>query len=404
MNRLLGTLALTAFALTACGGGAGSSVPAAPGTGSDSIARTATTMSAEARKKLRLVKVSFFIKIPKIKRRKGAHYIPSTALSAKVTLNSVHSGATPPPGILTSVTTNFAGSCAAGCTVNAPPVPTGVDNMTVSVYDAAGAGGHVLSTATSNFTIHLGVANALTLTLLGVPASFSISNVPAGTAGVSNAAPFDLAVLDADGSTITGTYANPVTLTDNDVLGATGIDVNGGVYGASIQSTASTDTFDIKYSGLAIAPASIIATASGATPDTGTFSPAVTNPASICNGGGVTDQTECQTGPPLQINLYAATGTGSSASFTTAQTGWDAAPYNKTFSAVLDPSCSTIATISTADNKTFTLTVAASPAAGTCNVTVTGGGSVANNSQVIAITYSTSTIGVNARHRHKAAP
>jgi hypothetical protein len=418
MNRLLGTLALTAFALTACGGGAGtgSSVPAGPGGGSDSIARAATMLSPQARKKLRLVKVSFFIKIPKRKHRKpkrGAHYVPSSALSAKVVLNTVKGGATPPPGLLTSVTTNLSGDCSAGCTVNAPPVPSGVDNMTLTVWDATGASGNILSQATSNFTVHIGQANVLTVTLAGVPASFSVTNVPSGTANVSNAAPFDLAVLDADGNTITGTYAQVVTLSDNDSTGATGIDVNGGSYSTSIQSTASTDTFDLKYSGLAIAPASIIASASGATPNSGFFSPTVTSPTTTCNGGSVGDTTECGTvaSPPpsggavvgaTQINLYAATGTGSAASFVAAQTGWNGAPYNMTFTE--SDTCSAIAAISTLDHLTFTATAVASPAIGTCNVTLTGGGDSGRNTVVVPVTYTTSSIGVDARRHHKAAP
>jgi hypothetical protein len=407
MNRFLGTLALTAFALTACGGGTGtgSSIPAPQGAGpATAAAAPALSPDQKRKKKHHLIPIHFFIKLPKTKHRKhpkrGAHYIPSTAASVQVTLNTVQGGNTPPAGLLTEVTTNLTSSCSSGCTVNGPSVPPGVDNLSIIVLDASS---NILSEATSDFTITIGTANSLSLTLLGVPSSVDISTLPSGTAGTAfSSSPFNIDVLDADGNSITGAYSSPVTVTDADTS-ATTIAMNGGTPGTSVISTKSYDTFVLNYSGLAIVPAQLTASATTSNVASAYFSPSVSNPTSVCNGAGGGDTTECSAGP--QINLYATSGTGSTASFTTSQTGWSESPFLQTFTE--SDNCSSIATISSSDNLTFTATVVGSPSVGTCDVTLTGGGPSLNDSEQVEVTYTTSGIGVDARHanpKHHTKP
>lgn len=396
MNRLLGTFVLSAFALTACGGGAstGSSVPASPAFNPAAAAQPSAT-SPDRKKNRKLLPVHLFIKLPKTKHHKhpkrGAHYIGVGAKSVTITLNTIHGGATPPPGLLASVTTNIS-NCTSGCEVNGPSVPPGVDNMTITVYDANGGTGNALSTGSKNFTVTIGTANSLSLTLNGIVDSFSISGLPTGTAGtpISSHA-FSLEADDADGNAITGTYSSPFTLQELQDTSATTIAVNGGTAGTSVQTTASTDTFAFNYSGKAIDTAGIN---SPSVDGYYGFQPSVSNPTSVCNGAGGGDTTECAAGP--QINLYAPSGTGSVSTFTTSQTGWSEDPFLQTFTE--SDNCSNIAAITTSDNLTFTATVVASPGAGTCTATLTGGGASANKSEGITITYTTSGVGINARH------
>ena len=352
-------------------------------------------MSPDRKKKNgRVVKTQFFIKLPKTKHRKhpkrGAHYIGAGAKSVTITLNTVHGGATPPPGLLTTVTSNISG-CTSGCTVNGPSVPPGVDNMTITVYDANGGAGNALSTGSKNFTVNVGAANSLSLTLNGIVSTFDIT-LPSGTAGTPIASTtVAVEADDADGNAITGTYSSPFTLQELQDTSATTIAVNGGTAGTSVQTTASTDTFAFNYSGKAVDTAGINSpTVDGYYG----FQPSVSNPTSVCNGAGGGDTTECAAGP--QINLYAASGTGSTSSFTTSQTGWSESPFLQTFTE--SDNCSNIAAITTSDNLTFTATVVASPGAGTCTATLTGGGATANKSEGITITYTTSGVGINARH------
>jgi hypothetical protein len=410
MNRFLGALALTAFALTACGGSAvtGSNVPTSPVLNPGAAAPD-QALSPDRKKHRKYVRTHFFIKIPKKKRGKhpirGGHFIGAGARSVNITLNSVQGGATPPSGLLLSVTTNISG-CTSGCTVDGPLAPPGVDNMTVTVYDGVNASADAISTATQNFTIAAGTANNLSITLRGIVGVFSAAAagdtvMPSGTAGTPIAsAPLDIEAKDDGGDVITGTYASPFTIQVSGDGGATSIAVNGGTPGSSVQTTASTDTFTFNYSGLAIDTATL---SSPDAQDSAQFQPSVSNPTSVCNGGGVSDQTECAAGP--EIDLYAASGTGSSASFTTSQTGWSESPFLQTFTE--SDTCSSIATISTTDNLTFTATAVASPSVGSCTVTVTGGGASANNSEGVTVTYTTSGFGVNSRHanpKHHAKP
>ncbi|HTA38910.1 MAG TPA: hypothetical protein VK760_07535, partial [Candidatus Acidoferrales bacterium] len=351
-------------------------------------------------KKRKLVAVHFFIKLPKTKHHKhpkrGAHYIGAGAKSVTIALNSINGGATPPPGLLTSVTTNIS-NCTSGCEVYGPSVPPGTDNMTITVYDANGGVGNALSTATQDFSVAVATANSLSVSLNGIVSTFSMT-LPSGHAGTAiSSEEISVEADDADGNAISGPYSQPFTIQEIDDTSATTLSVNAGTAGTSVQTAQSSDVIDFAYSGKAIDTAGFNSpTVDGFE----SFQPSVANPTSVCNGAGGGDETECADGP--QINLYAPSGTGSIATFTTSQTGWSESPFLQTFTESDD--CSSIADITTSDNLTFKATVVASPFAGTCTATVTGGGATANKSEAITITYTTSGVGINARHanpKHK---
>ena len=355
-----------------------------------------------------LVHPVFHLRVPKRHEAagKGKHpsFIPASTQSVQVVLNSIN-GNSPPASLATPVVTNVNSiTCNNSCTVAAPAAPPGNDSYTLTIFDAQNALGHTLATATQVFTITPGSSNTNTVTLEGVPASFAIAGVPAGTAGTPFGAPtaITVTVLDAAGDTITGTYLNSVTVSDSDVTGATHLSVNGATPATSVTLTKNTDVMTLAYSGLAISPATLHASATGASAATSTFSPSLSTPSTVCNGGGVGDTTECGTagGGGPQINLYATAGTGSTATFTTSLVGWTGAPYSQNISQSND--CAGVATIAlTSSTGTFTATQTGSGASGaTCHVTLTGG---AGPQQIMPLTYTETSVIGNGKHRTRRA-
>jgi len=314
-------------------------------------------------------------------------YVTANILSIQIVLNTVN-GAAPPSGLVLSVTTNIApGSCASGCTISGPSSPPGSDNFTLTTFDATNAGGGAISTATTTLTIVQGTANSNTITLLGIPHSFTLSGIPAGTAGTAFGSPatITLTVKDVDGNTITGTYANSVTIADSDLSSLTqgsALSINGAAVASSVTSTASSDVLTLNYGGLAILPATLTVSATGATNATATFAPTL---QPIVYTGPLNGSTP-------EIDLYATSGTGSTGAFTASETGWTNGPYSKNLSLTVPAGCSTIATASPASGTSFTVTSAASPAAGTCTMTL---GDSVGQTKALTVTYSTSTFPVN---------
>ncbi len=314
--------------------------------------------------------------------RRKPQYVTANIKSVTIVLNTVDGGA-PPAGLTTSVTTNITpASCP--CTVPGPSVPPGSDNFTVTSFDGSTGSGSIVSTASATFSMVAGAANNETITLNGVVKSLSIGALPTGTADSAFGSPqgFTTTAKDADGSTIVGTYDSPVTISDSDGSGATTLATSGSDTPPAGELLSSSDTVTLNYTGLAILPATITASASGATNGTASFAPAL---APIAYAGPLV------AGLP-EIDLYALTGTGSSATFTASEAGWTNAPYNKAITATPAAGCSTIATTSPASGTSFTTTVAAAPSAGTCTLTLsdfTGG-----STKAVTLTYTTSGIGV----------
>ena len=357
--QLRSLLLCSFFALAACSGGAS--------TGSNLAAPANPPLKTNA-----LVPTSFTFVIPKngSTTSRSPKYLTSSVASVTITLDTVN-GATPPSGLTASVTSNFTPTCSTTCTatVQGPSIPPGSDRFTLTTFDAVNAGGHAISTANPLFTIVPGTVNNPSVVLDGIPASFSIGALPGGSAGTAfgTAKSFTLAVKDADGNTITGTYANPVTISDSDsssLSQGTALVVNGGTGALSVTSTASTDTFALNYGGLAIPTATLTASATGAASGTATFTPTL---QPIVYSGPINGSTP-------EVDLYASSGYGSTFSFNASEVGWTNAPYGKSLS-VNASTCSTFATAAAgadapASGTPIAVTAIASPVAGTCTMTV----------------------------------
>ncbi len=342
MRRLLTTLCLTALA--ACSGaGNGSSVPATSGT--PAAPRSANSSA--------LAPTSFvFGKLTTPSSTRRAQYVTASVQSVTIALTSVN-GSAPAAGLTTSVATNVnLTNCP--CTVAGPAVPPGSDGFTLSVYDGQNGTGNVISTATPTLTILPNVPNTNTITLNGVPARFALS-LPAATAGTAfGATSFSVTVQDADGNTIMGSYQNAVTLTDSDTTGATTLATAGSDSPAAGQLVSSSDTATIAYTGLAIAPVTVMAAASGATSGTRSFAPVLQPIVTTAPLNGAT--------PEIALTRDTASG-----NFTASEAGWTNAPYNRSITAT-PTGCSTIGTTAPSSGTTFTTTVAGAPGAGSCTL------------------------------------
>lgn len=375
----LAVVALVSALVAGCGGG--SNVPALnapnPTPAATSSAPTPTTQVA----------TQFTIAAPSstTAARLRPQYVTASVKSVVITLDTVN-GSAPPAGRPASVTDNVTiTSCP--CVVAGPSVPPGTDTFTLTTYDNTNATGNAISTASPTLSITQGAANDNVITLEGIPHSFSVAAVPSVYAGTPFTSPqaFTVAVKDADGDTIAGSYANPVTITDSDTSSltlGTALAVNGGTGSTTVKSTASTDVITLNYGGLAIPPATITASASGATNGSATFAPYL---GPIAYSGPLS-------GSSPEIDLYATSGTGSSATFTATEIGWTNPPYNRAITATEAAGCSSIATTSPSSGTSFVTTVAASPAVGTCTMTLSdfSGGSTKN----VTLTYTTSGLGV----------
>lgn len=292
-----------------------------------------------------------------------------------------------------------------------PFAPPGSDNFTVTIFGGpVGNPGPMLSTATKTLTMTAGQANHLTITLQGVPAEFQLhSTMPSGTGGTAFAAtalPID--VLDADGDVITGTYSTPVTIDDPDATSLTAcsgscgsaLQLGSGSASKSVVLNDDTDSGNVKisYGGMDIVPAALTASI-GAGPLTAsggvTFSPAV---------GSISYTGPLNSSSLPELDLYAPLdgGTGSTGTFIDSQSGWTESPYDQTIGE--NDTCNSggnaIATYgqTTGNNGTaWTGTAVASPVAGTCTATLTGG---AGATLAVTTTYTSGDIGISLRHRH----
>jgi len=370
--------------LAACSGG-GSSAPAAiKSSGSGGSGTTTPSSSAHT------VATNWIFKVPaktaSAATKKAASgtrspkYVTADIATVTITLDSVTPGGIP-SGLQTSVTTTIsAGSCANGCSVAGPSVPPGSDTFTLTTYDA---NGNVISTASPTYSIAAGSTNTESVTLNGVPASIELSFAPT-TAGTPYTGIISVTVIDVDGNTILGTYDNPVTIGISDTTGATILVTSGSDNPTNGTLLSSRDVAALAYTGLAIAPATITASATGVTATLG-FAPQL-SPIVYSGPENSSSQPE--------IDLYAATGTGSSATFTATEVGWTNSPYNKAITATEAAGCVHIATTAATNATTFLTSVSTNaPAAGTCTLTLTD--FTGGNSTSVTLTNTTSSFGVN---------
>ena len=246
----------------------------------------------------------------------------------------------------------------------------------MKLYDATNGTGNLLSTGSLTQTIVANTANTVNVTFNGVVASLSIGLGASGTAGTSASIPVMVNALDADGNTIVGpgVYVNasdtPLTiaLSDSDSSGATAL--------STTSVTQPTSGITISYTGLAIVPATISASATGITTNTTMFTPTL-QPIVVTTG-------DTQNPSFAGIDFYATSGTGSTGSFTISEVGWTNAPYDKTLSVTPGSGCTNIGGVVQTGNS-FAATVAGTPSPGTCTVVTLSDG--AGQSQAVTLAY-----------------
>jgi hypothetical protein len=313
-------------------------------------------------------------------------YVTASVQSVVIVLVSVN-GIAPVAGVTTSVTDSVVGaSCP--CTVAGPTVPAGTDVFTLTTYDGANGSGHAISTNSPSIVITAGQTSSNIVALEGIPASLTISGVPSGAADAGfPPTAFNVTVKDADGNTITGTYARAVSLTDTDTTGATTISTTGTDTPPAAKLLSSSDSAKLAYTGLAIATATLTASATGATGGIATFTPTL-NPIVY---------TGPENGATPEIDLYATSGVGSSGTFTAQEAGWTDAPYLKSITQSEAAGCSSIATTSPASGTSFTTSVAGSPSPGTCTLTLSD--FTRGQTQSVTLTYTASNLGVETKKK-----
>jgi hypothetical protein len=364
------------FALAACGGGGGSQAAPNPVPAPGNASTPGQVTPAQ------LVTPTFTILFPSastssaLRSGRAPQRVSSAVLSVTITITNPPSGLSP-----TAVTSNIsAATCP--CTVSGPPSPPGrSDSFLVQTFDATNGGGNNLDTGTVSVTPTAGQNNPVAITLTGVPATLTVTNVPsafnAGTG--SQTQPLTLTVKDAAGAAIIGAFANPVTLTDPDANGTQGSQLTGTTpgtcSGTCVTLNNSSDTATLNYGGLAENPVTLTVTGTGVTTSTTTFTPVL---AAIAYAAG---PTSAAAGAPKGIDLFtnvstSAVGFSGTESYTEA--GFTNVPYNRTLSLSATPSCAAFATLAPADNTTtgntdFTATAVASPAPGLCTITVGDG-------------------------------
>ena len=256
MLRLLLALGLC-IALSACSGG-----------GSASGVLPSTSSGAPTG----LENITLSIRIPGAStvgaaiRRRPLYISPSTQ-SASVSINNA-------PSIVINLGPNSPNCVHSGggstCSV-ALSAPVGVDTFAESLYATTNATGAVLSKSVTSATILAGKANVVSLVLNGVIASLSLALADA-TPPQGIAAQIGLAVTvkDASGATIIGNdpFVNPVTLTDSDKSGITGLSKT------LLNSPADNVGLTVSYNGQPLSSATFSAISTGVPSASVTLTPA----------------------------------------------------------------------------------------------------------------------------------
>jgi hypothetical protein len=313
--------------------------------------------------------------------------VPPGSVSVTITLTKVGKKAVKPAK---KTTTNLT-KCSAGCTVPGPVSAAGSDTFTIAVFNAKSGKGKILRSGTLVGKVKATKTTLTAKTLAGTVATVAVGSAT-GASGTASAPVITVTAKDASNNILTGTFANTFTITDADTSGATTL--TGGASGTTTSRTftASTQSLVVNYTGLAIAPVALNPGGTGITGTAGTFT--VTN-ADIVAGIVPAPTT------PLEIDLYATSGTGSSATLTLTQAGWSGAfARNFTYATAASgatPNCSSYGiTPASGAASVYTISATGSAVAGTCAMTVTGGG---GRTKVITLTYSSTSIGINGRHK-----
>jgi hypothetical protein len=324
----------------------------------------------------------------------GATSISPGSKSVKIVLTSVN-GAAPKAGLVTTSIVNLTG-CTNGCTVVAPQSPPGSDKYALTTYDGANATGNILATGTAIATVVVAKANVAAASQLSkVPKFLAFGTIPSGSAGTSFSSVLPIVVQDADRKAIVGTYATPVKVTDADtsaIAKGSSLTVNGGAASRSITLTASSSVAKLVYGGLAMQSVALTASATGASSATAHFAPALfaMNYSGPLNGST----------PEIDLYNTASGQPGYSGTFALTQKGWFGSGYANAFTYAVGGSsnnCTSFGvTPASGTASAYTVSLRSSAVAGSCTLTLSG--APGTSTQSVRLTYTSSSVGINAKH------
>jgi hypothetical protein len=310
--------------------------------------------------------------------------VSSRAMSATVTNGSAIA--------ISALTT-----CAQGCSIAAPPSKPGAVAYTVATYTGANGTGKILATGVADATIVGARQNLASAVLLGVPATAAFGTLPAATSGVPFAtSPLSLAVSDAAGDAISGTFATPIVVTDADtssIAQGSYLSLNSASPSRSVSLRQGSDTLALGYGGLAIPAAALAASIASSVIGQTQFAPAVSSVA-------YTGPRDSEQLPEIDLYDTNAGQPGYASSFALSQTGWSASPYTRPFSFVAtgtNNNCSSFV-VTPSGAAAYTVHPVASPEPGLCTMMLTGGSSASSTPLILTYTIPTpihvSAIGV----------
>lgn len=249
MKHQIFAISIAGVLLTACSAGSG---PAA-GTGQQ-------TQAARTVRETALVTIH--IDVPPRPALQARYISPSTA-SIEITFSGGG-----------RVVQNINGAGPYNITFEAP---LGNDTYTVTIYDQQNAGGSALARRTTSFTVTKGAANTPSVTLLGIPATINLTVADPRPLvnGTSRNIGMTVAVLDAGGNTITGTYETALTLTGSGATALGPLIVGSNPAANPVSVPDDTSTVNIAYTGNGVQDdvVSYVGTAGGVTSSTVTLTP-----------------------------------------------------------------------------------------------------------------------------------
>lgn len=205
-------------------------------------------------------------------------------------------------------------------------------------------------------------------------ASIQIGPVATGaTAGTPGTYNVPVKAFDSSNTLVSGSYANPITLDTDDTSNGALLTIAGsGVTSTSVTLNNSSAVVNIRYTGLAMTPRTLTATATGVPNATATFTPTL---------------------KPIVANVssvyLAHPGGAGSNTITLSERGWT--NYSKTLTADAS-ACTSIGTLDASSGTSFSATAVASPSAGTCNLSFSDGLGQQKN---VTLAYTTTTFTVN---------
>ncbi|HEV2737269.1 MAG TPA: hypothetical protein VGU66_01710 [Candidatus Elarobacter sp.] len=242
MRKRLALALLAALSTASCGGGHGSSGTVVP-------QRSVKTVPAQLTIVIPVRSATSAARRPNF----VSNGTQSASITVNANLNNVQAFSLAPsaPNCTSATGTRT-------CTL-VVDLPLGSDTVLLSTFDGAltaggNTSGHLLASASATQTIVEGQANNIVISLLGVPASATVTAQQTTIASVGSTVtvPLTVAVYDASGTQITGgdPYSFPINVQlQPGQLGTTfQFSVNGGAPGAG-QLKSPTDTIALVYGG-----------------------------------------------------------------------------------------------------------------------------------------------------------